>query len=359
MACRPAHEGGCGVGQIPILIEDIDAAWLADALGQPITAVRHEQIGEGIGVSSAVYRAVLTGGDLDSVVVKLPALAEEAVFTATILRMYIREVAFFQRLARRSPIRVPHGYFGEVHEESSAFVQVMEDMGSMRIVDQNEGMAIGDAERAVDELACWHAEWWDDSDDAVERGDAVCLSDPVYPAVLPLVFAEGWEKINREMVVNPVIRNVGAGWSDWMPGALGRLAGQPHTLLHGDYRADNILFDADDQVALLDFQLIGRGTAAYDLAYFVTQSLAVDVAGSHETRLFNRWIDGLMGAGVPEADTTDLWERYREAALFCLVYPVVASRGMDLSDDRQFSLIDNMNTRFVRAVDQLQLADLL
>jgi hypothetical protein len=32
---------------------------------------------------------------------------------------------------------------------------------------------------------------------------------------------------------------------------------------------------------------------------------------------------------------------------------------MDFSDERQYALVDNMNTRFVRAVDQLHLADLL
>ena len=91
----------------------------------------------------------------------------------------------------------------------------------------------------------------------------------------------------------------------------------------------------------------------------MTQSLAPDLAATHETALFNRWLDGLIAAGVPEADTTNLWDRYRDAALFCLVYPIVASRGMDFSDERQYALVDNMNTRFVRAVDQLHLADLL
>jgi hypothetical protein len=347
------------MGKIPASIADVDASWLAEALGQPVTAVEHEQIGEGIGVSSAVYRSTLAGGELGSVVVKLPALAEEAVFASTVLRMYIREVRFFENLARRSPIRVPHGHFGAVDEETSAFVQVMEDLGSMRIVDQNDGMAIDDAKRAIDELARWHAEWWGDADAAVERGDAVCLGDPIYPAVLPMVFAEGWEKVNAQMTVDPVIGAVGPGWADWMPGALATLAGAPNTVIHGDYRADNILFDADDNVVLLDFQLTGRGSASYDLAYFVTQSLAPEVAATHETALFNRWIDGLVAAGVPEGETASLWDRYREAALFCLVYPIVASRGVDLTDERQYALIDNMNTRFVRAVDQLNLADLL
>ena len=72
---------------IPSSIADINASWMAAAVGQPITGVNHEQIGEGVGVSSAVYRSTLEGGDLDSVVVKLPALAEEAVFTSTPTRL--------------------------------------------------------------------------------------------------------------------------------------------------------------------------------------------------------------------------------------------------------------------------------
>ena len=59
---------------------------------------------------------------------------------------------------------------------------------------------------------------------------------------------------------------------------------------------------------------------------------------------------------MPEADLGRLWEDYRKAALFCLVYPVVASRGMDLSDPRQRDLVDSMLRRFERAVEELDLA---
>ncbi len=58
-----------------------------------------------------------------------------------------------------------------------------------------------------------------------------------------------------------------------MPGLLDGLAEAPTTMIHGDYRADNLFFEADGTVAALDFQLIGTGRGAYDLAYFVTQSL--------------------------------------------------------------------------------------
>ena len=186
----------------------------------------------------------------------LPAIAEEAVFTSAVLRMYIREVRFFEQLAAQSPIRVPTGYFGAVDEETSAFVQVMEDMGSMRMVDQNEGMGIDDAKQAVDELARWHARWWGKADEAVDRGAAVCLSDPVYPAILPMVFAEGWEKVNNAMDVDPVIASVGrVGRSMPPPSSASPALEHDH---HGDYRADNILFDDEGNVVLLDFQLTGR-----------------------------------------------------------------------------------------------------
>ena len=130
------------------------------------------------------------------------------------------------------------------------------------------------------------------------------------------------------------------------------------TELVGDYRGDNILFDPDGSVVLLDFQLIGSGTGAYDLAYMITQSVDADVAASHERALFNRWLDGLGAAGITY-DADQAWLDYRKAALFCLVYPVVASRGMDLSDKRQHDLIDAMNTRYARAARDLQLAELL
>src|SRR5687768_8478983 len=144
---------------------------MADATGLDVMGIDVEQIGVGIGVSSAVYRVRLQGSDCPaSVVVKLPALDEAAVFTSTILRLYIREVRFFHELANRSPIRVPIAHHAVVDEETSQFVIVMEDLGAMRIVDQLGGMALSDAERAVDELAAWHATWWGEGDALAAAG---------------------------------------------------------------------------------------------------------------------------------------------------------------------------------------------
>jgi hypothetical protein len=341
-------------------IEEVTPAWLRQTTGLDVTDVQATQIGVGIGVSSALYRLRLSGsGCPESVIVKLPAIDPAAVFTSTMLRMYIREVRFFEQLAPLSPIRVPAFHHGEVDEETSSFVVVMEDLSAMRVVDQLEGMAPADAERAVDALAGWHAQWWRQADELATTGLTVSLADPIYPAVLPLVFGEGWEKLNAELTLSDAILSVGPRFSDAIPRLLSDLAQDPTTMTHGDFRADNILFDDDGQPVVLDFQLIGTGSGAYDLAYFVTQSLEPDVASEHERPLFDRWANGLRAAGIPDADLEGQWLNYRKAALFCLAYPVVASRGMDLSDPRQRQLVECMNARFTRAVEELDLAELL
>ena len=131
-------------------------------------------------------------------------------------------------------------------------------------------------------------------------------------------------------------------------------------MTHGDFRADNLFFEADGSVAVVDFQLVGTGRGAYDLAYFVTQSITSEDASQHERSLFDRWIAALVAAGVPEADLDDGVGRL-PARRPCSAssYPVVAWRGMDVGDPRQLDLATTMLERFDRAVAELDLADLL
>jgi hypothetical protein len=348
------------MGGFPTSVDQITPAWLAEATGLAVEGAEIEQIGAGIGVMSALYRVRLTGsGCPTTVVVKLPALAEESVFTSTVLRMYLREGAFFTELASQAPVRVPVCHHSTVDPEGSQFVLVMEDLGGLRVVDQVKGMEVPDAERAVDGLAAWHATWWGKALELAERGVTVSLGDPIYKAVLPMVFAEGWEKLGKELTIPAGIQEVGPRWTAVMPGLLDDLATEPTTMVHGDWRADNLLFEPDGSVAALDFQLIGTGRGTYDLAYFITQSLDSADASEHERRLFDRWRSAVEGAGVPAADNATAWEDYRKAALFCLVYPVVAWRGMDAGDPRQVDLAVTMLERFDRAVAELDLAELL
>ena len=106
-------------------------------------------------------------------------------------------------------------------------------------------------------------------------GLTVSLGDEIYKAVLPMVFAEGWEKLDAEL--DDPRRRSGPS----APGGPTPCPGCSTALADGA--------DDDDPRRLpgrqpassrptarwprVDFQLIGTGRGAYDLAYFVTQSL--------------------------------------------------------------------------------------
>ncbi len=345
---------------IPKSPAEVTAAWFVEHLGWNVTDVQIHEIGAGIGVSSAVYRAHLTGTEVpETVVVKLAAIDPNAVFTSTVLRMYIRETKFFNELANDMPVRVPAGHYGAVSDDGADFVVVMEDLVGNRMLDQTAHLDDVDAEAAIDNLAVWHANWWNRTDGYAESGLAVALADPIYPAMLPMLFDEGWAKLNAssECVPPGPLQPVGPAFGGAVEWMLAQLSEGPMTLLHGDYRTDNMMFSPDGAVILMDFQLTGVGSAAYDIAYFIGSCLEVDAA--RERELYDRWTNGLVAAGVPESDLADMWEKYRIASMFCLVYPAVASRGMDLDVPRERDLANVMLSRQARAAVDLDWVSLL
>lgn len=344
---------------IPSGPEGVTPTWFRDHLGWAVSSVDIVEIGVGIGVSSAVYRATLTGDDVPaSVVVKLVATDPAAAFTSQVLKFYPREVQFYDQLADDAPVRTPHGWYGEVADDGANFVVVMEDLCGNRMIDQTTHMSIEDAHRVIDAIADWHARWWSKTDGFCEAELAVALSDPIYPAMLPGLFDEGWAKLNATPACVPheALQPIGDAFSSILESLLQRLSTGPLTLLHGDVRADNIMFSPTDEPIFMDFQILGVGSASYDIAYFITQSLDVDA--DEEQALFQRWRARLEANGVPAGDLELLWEQYRAAATFCLVYPVVASRGMDLEHDREVALVNSMMERFERAASDLDLASI-
>jgi hypothetical protein len=349
---------------IPKSPADVTPAWFNEHLGWDINDVQIHEIGAGIGVSSAVYRAHLAGPDVpakvpETVVVKLTAIDPNAAFTSTVLRMYIREAKFFNELAGDMPVRVPAAHYGDVSDDGAEFVVVMEDLAGNRMLDQTAHLDDADAEACIDNLAVWHANWWNRADGHAESGLAVALADPIYPAMLPMLFDEGWAKLTASAGCVPpeALQPVGPKFGASVEWILQQLSEGPMTLLHGDYRTDNMMFAPDGAVLLMDFQLTGVGSAAYDLAYFVGSCLDVDAA--KERALYDRWVASLVAAGVPESDLEHMWEKYRIASLFCLVYPVVASRGMDLDVPRERDLVNVMMSRQARAAVDLDWVSLL
>jgi len=132
-----------------------------------------------------------------------------------------------------------------------------------------------------------------------------------------------------------------------------------YALMHGDYRLDNMLFDPDrTRITVVDWQTMGVGLAARDLAYFTATSLAPEVRAEIEQELIGRYHEALLGYGVTDYDADTCWRDYR---LGVLQAPLLSSLGFAFaaSTERGDEMMLTMFHRGCRAIREVETLELI
>ena len=133
-------------------------------------------------------------------------------------------------------------------------------------------------------------------------------------------------------------------------------AASPRTVLHGDFRIDNLLFDdaaaPADRVGVLDWQISGRGPGVFDVAYLPSGSMTVEERRTAEVDIVRSWYDAL---GSPDGYSyDDAWSEYRRTSMVTTVYGVVSAAQMDPANERGRELVEAMAVRsFTACLDPL------
>ena len=351
--------------------EDITPAWLTGVLQSghlgeytEVTDVEVEAIGVGVGLLGRLFRATVAGSSNlpPSVVVKLAATAPETTGVAMSFRFYEREVGFYSTLARRTPMTVPAPHYAAIDVANVQFTIVMEDIGDRELVDQLIGPTVEEAELAMTTLAAHHAAFWESS--ALDHHDWIlAASDEPNPTALEQQANAAWQPLLARAghLVPDAVRDVLPLMGAAARPLLETMSEGPRTLIHGDYRLDNLLFagaESDPPLTVLDWQILGKARAGWDVAYFMTQSLPVEMRRAEEDALVRLYHDTLVGAGVTDYSFDTLWDDYRLAALFGIHYPL-GTALLELANDRAVQLADAMLERSVAAIVDLDALDLM
>ena len=279
-------------------VDELTPTWLSHALGVGVAAVATEPIGHGqIGENHRLFLTYEAGPGTGppTLVAKFGAGTDRSIVAGG----YRKEVAFYRDFAATVAVRTPGCHHAARNDDGSVFTLLLDDLAPAEPGDQLAGCGPARARAAVVNLAGLHGPRWGDPAlfdhpelEGVDPEGAAFLGDIFDGAVT--TFVDRY-RADLDGGVEPLLRRVAGAIPSW-------ITAQPErfTLLHGDYRLDNLLFapGGDGGVHAVDWQTLTVGHPGRDLAYFCETSLEPEVRRAHQDDLVASYSEALAGHGV-------------------------------------------------------------
>jgi hypothetical protein len=333
---------------IPRYPDDVTAEWLSAVLGgdTPVPLSGVDVVAIGTGQTGATYRVSVTYAGPSSLpetfVIKLPAQDDTVRDRVTI--GYRSECAFYTGVVDHVKVPTPQCFYCDISDDALNYALLLADQAPASQGDQIAGCGEQEARLAVTALAGLHAPSWCDPVWLDFPGIAFARPDEASAGGLGEVARMSaeitLEKLGDRM--SPADRETFTEAMDlvtpWLLAERDRFA-----LLHGDYRLDNLLFYPDGAgVTVVDWQTLGVGLPARDLAYFTATSLRPELRASVEHGLVDEYHRALQGYGVTGYSRETCWRDYRlgvPQALLISALGFAFSTATDRGDDMVLTML--------------------
>jgi hypothetical protein len=349
---------------IPRYPSDVTPEWLSAVLGgdTPVELSAVDVVAIGTGQTGATYRVSVTyAGDTanlpDTFVIKLPAQDDTVRDRVTI--GYRSECAFYTGVVDHVKVPTPQCFYCDISDDALDYALLLADQAPAAQGDQIAGCGEGEARLAVAALAGLHGASWCDPVWLDFPGIAFSRPDAASAGGLGEV-----ARMSAEITLDKLGDRMSAAdretftatmdlVSVWLLAERDRFA-----LLHGDYRLDNLLFFPDGAgVTVVDWQTLGVGLPARDLAYFTATSLKPELRASIEHDLVDEYHRALIGYGVTGYDRETCWRDYRlgvPQALLISALGFAFAAGTDRGDDMVLTMLAR-GCRAIRDLGTLEL----
>jgi hypothetical protein len=342
-------------------IGNITPDWMTEALSLRGAVHNLWFAAVGTGQMADSFRVSLEGdGDLPtSVIVKMQA-ADELAREAGAGSAYRSEVGFYAELANTVSIRTPKCYCVVGPDEDARFTLVLEDLAPAQQGDQILGCTLNHARAAVVNLAGLHGPRW--CDPALLKVPWLRRVSPTEAEFFRLTLMERTEifighyrdRLTTEDI--EVLQEFAPRCGLWLMDRADRFS-----LVHGDYRPDNLLFGdkgADVPIATVDWQTLEVGNSGRDLAYFLGNSLLVEDRRQYEQELVNVYHNALMSFGVEGYSLEACFDDYRFGHFQGPLITVLAAASLTHTE-RGDDMFIAMCTRACQAIRDLESFELL
>lgn len=289
-----------------------------------------EPVGAGLVGNSVRFRLVYDRaepGAPNSVIGKFPSASAESRAVATREFHYLREVRFYEHLAATADLRTPRAFYAQVEPSGEGFTLLLEDLAPAVEGDLIAGCTPDRAALVLEQAAALHASRW--GDPTLFAFDWLHVSGVARlrrrELLMPLLYAGFQGRYGKLLepkyvaIGEQIIPRLGSYYATQR---------EPWTIQHGDFRLDNMLFDAcsgEVPMAVVDWQTVSLGPAVVDVAYFLGSSLSVDERRAHEQELVRQYHASLIARNVKGYPWERCWEDYRRYAFEGYLMAVGAS----------------------------------
>lgn len=324
-----------GLRSFPRRIAELDAPTLSRLIGRRVISA--SIIDGDTGTSSRARLALNGGGVPQSVFVKMPAQTMATRLMGELGRLAHTEVRFYSQLSPRLT-GLPKSYGSAFDPLTGRFVLVLEDLAVHRceFPDTLHPLDKGKASLIVEVLARLHATFWE----RLPRNSGAGPLGWIYTASgdHTSLLTGSLLKISARRLAERTSIPVEKGrFIDENYRAVAQLIdAPPHTVMHGDAHPGNVYF-RDGEAGLLDWQAVRRGHPSRELAYTLITGMTTADRQASERELLDEYRRALSAAGGPQLDRDELWERYRQAALYAYVAPLITA-GMGGMQDEGIAL---------------------
>ena len=263
-----------------------------------------------------------------SLVGKFPSDDPTSRATGVQLRNYLKEVSFYRELQSRLDISTPRCYFAQIEGEGPEFALLLEDLAPASQGDQLAGCTAEVARAAVLELVGLHAPSWNRPEFRgigwIGEPDAAGREQMrgFYAALLPGFLDRYGARLEADEA------DIIAAVAEAPGGPLFSGLGAPYSLVHIDYRLDNLLIDrrrAPPGIAVVDWQSITLGAPLSDVAYFLGAGMLPEARRPVEEGIVRAYHETLVGRGIADYPWSACWEDYRRGTFAGFGVTVIAS----------------------------------
>ena len=345
---------------VPATLDQVDAAFVGQALGTEVASVSRQRIAVGEGFLGELARVTIEyapgGSGPATLIAKIPTTDGALKPVGLLLDVYDRECRVYAEVVPQLRLRTPGVYYNGADRETEQYCLLIEDLAALTPGDQRAGCDLGQARAAMTAAAGLHGRWWNKVGDLawvppIDSELNLGLQD-LYEAAFPAAVDKYGELIGADVIGHlerylPTVREMLTAY-----GPMSR------TLVHNDFRLDNMFFDGDELV-LIDWQLVGRGEGMGDLCPFVTANIDIELRRAHEPELLRLYFDAMQAAGAGYLHFEDLLDSYRLSLNFwTLNWCYVGASAAD-TNRRAEELFEAMISRAVDAYRQHEAWELI